>query len=199
MTGRPQRRVIGLLGGIGSGKSAVAAALGARGLLVLDADAEARAVVELPSVRAALLQRFGRDLLDDAGRLDRALLARRALADEPSTAALNAIVHPEVRRRLLAALDAAGDRHVVLDVPLLLESPLAERVDAWVYVEAPEAVREARCRARGWAEGERARREARQAGLHLKRARAGHVLENFGPIEDLGPRIDALLGSLGIR
>jgi len=185
--------VIGLLGGIGSGKSAVAHALAARGFLVLDADVEARAAVEQPEVRAALVERFGPDILDERGALDRACLAARAFSSEQAVADLNAIVHPPVRARLAAALAAAGARPVVLDVPLLLESPLAAHVDRWLFVEAPESVREARIAARGWAPGERSRREARQASLQAKRARADAVLENSGAIEDLERQLDALL------
>ncbi len=190
--------VIGLLGGVGSGKSAVAAALARRGLLVLDADAEARAIVELPAVRDALARRFGADVVTAAGTLDRSLLARRAFADEASTADLNALVHPAVRQRLQVALTRAGDRPVVLDVPLLLESPLAARVTTWVFVEAPEDSRDARLAGRRWPEGERARREARQAPLAAKRARADIVLENRGSLGDLEGQVDALLRRIGV-
>lgn len=191
--------VIGLLGGIASGKSSVARLLAERGLRVLDADAEARRVVRLPAVREALSARFGADLHDAEGQLDRALLAQRAFADPGATADLNAIVHPAVRRALLDGLDAAGDDPVVLDVPLLLEAePLAERVDVWVFVEAPAAARDARAADRGWAADERARREARQADLATKKRRATHRLENHGSIEDLGAQVDALLVELGI-
>lgn len=191
--------VLGLLGGVASGKSTVAKLLAQRGLTVLDADQEARRAVDVPAVRTALAARFGHDLFDAAGHLDRARLAQRAFADPEATAALNAIVHPEVRRRLLAALDEAGDRPVVLDVPLLLESePLAARVDHWVFVDADPSTRDARAATRRWDAGERARREAHQADLGRKRSRAGHVLENEGSIEDLGRQVDALLASLGI-
>jgi len=187
--------VIGLLGGVGSGKSAVARLFAAHGCLPLDADAEARAVVELPEVRAALVARFGPGILDAAGHLDRSRLAALAFDDPLSTADLNAIVHPHVRARLNAALDEAGARgqDVVLDVPLLLESPLAARVDHWVFIEAPEAVREARAATRGWPPGERARREARQAALAEKRARADAALENSGDIGDVERSVEALL------
>jgi dephospho-CoA kinase len=190
--------VIGLLGGVASGKSTVARLMAERGLIVIDADAEARAVVEESAVAARLAERFGADLFDGQGRLDRATRAARAFADEASTRDLNALVHPRVRERIGEALARARERPVVLDVPLLLESPLADLVTTWVFVAASEASREARARGRDWPAGERARREARQAELAAKRARAGHVLENDGPIEDLGPRVDALLAELGI-
>ena len=189
--------VIGLLGGIGSGKSTVARLLAERGFTVLDADRHAREAVQSPDVLAALVARFGRGILDAGGRLDRAALARAAFADESATADLNALVHPEVRRRLLDELDRAGDRPVVLDVPLLLESPLAARVGTWVFVEASEDRREARIDGRGWPPGERRRRELRQASLEHKRSRADYVLENSGSIEDLGRQVDALLRQIG--
>jgi len=189
--------VIGLLGGIGSGKSTVARLLAERGVTVLDADRHAREVVQSPAVLAALVARFGRGILDARGGLDRAALARAAFADEAATADLNALVHPEVRQRLLDELSRCGDQAVVLDVPLLLESPLASLVQTWVFVEADERQREARVADRGWAPGERVRRESRQADIARKRARADYVLENSGSIEDLGRRVDALLRQIG--
>jgi dephospho-CoA kinase len=190
--------VLGLLGGVGSGKSTVARMMERRGLLVLDADAEAREVVRLPEVRAALAARFGPDLFDARGELDRAALATRAFADPSATADLNALVHPRVRERLTARLAAAGGRPVVFDVPLLLESPLAARVTRWVLVASPEELREQRVAGRGWPAGERARREARQADLSAKHARADHVLENHGSIEHLERQVDALLRQIGL-
>ena len=190
--------VLGLLGGVASGKSTVAGLLAARGLLRVDADALAREVVERPAVRQALAERFGADLYDPQGRLDRALLARRAFADEASTEALNGLVHPAVRAAIAEALDGAGPRPVVLDVPLLLESPLAGRVDVWVFIDADSGRRDARAADRDWAPDERARREARQASLAEKRAAADHVLENNGDIDDLVEQVDALLERLGI-
>ncbi len=190
--------VIGLLGGVASGKSTVARLMARRGVVPVDADALAREVVAEPEVLAALAERFGADVLDAEGRLDRALLADRAFSSDAATADLNALVHPAVRERIAAELDAAGDRPVVLDVPLLLDSPLADRVTHWVFLETTAAVRDARAADRDWAPDERARREARQAALAEKRAAADHVLENNGDIEDLGRRVDALLGELGV-
>lgn len=189
-------RCIGLLGGVAAGKSTVAGLLEARGWIRVDADRLAREAVEQPELLGKLTTRFGRRILDADGRLDRAELARRAFADEASTADLNALVHPEVRRLLAKEIAAAADRPVVLDVPLLLESPLADLVHTWVFVDSDPESREARARDRGWAPGERERREVRQAPLADKRARADHVLENSGTIEDLERQIEALLRSL---
>lgn len=189
---------LGLLGGVAAGKSAVARAMEARGLLRLDADAVAREVVAEPRVLAALSERFGPGILAPDGSLDRAALAASAFGSEADTAALNALVHPEVRRRLREQVAAAGERPLVLDVPLLLGSPLEDLVDTWIFVSSPEAAREERAAGRGWELGERARREARQADLAAKRARADHVLENHGTIEDLERSVDTLLQALGL-
>lgn len=190
--------VIGLTGGVASGKSTVARVLAQRGMLVLDADDEARDVVRRPEVLERLVARFGPDILDEDGDLDRPALAAAAFGSPKATADLNAIVHPEVRRRLLETIDGHPDRPVVLDVPLLVESPVADRVTTWVFVEAKEASREIRARERGWEAGERARREALQATLADKRARADHILENDGTIEDLERQVDALLERIGV-
>jgi dephospho-CoA kinase len=190
--------VIGVLGGVGSGKSTLARILASRGLIVLDADAEARAATEQPEILEAIAGRFGADVITVDGALDRQALADRAFADEASTADLNAIVHPEVRARLAGKLERAGDRAVVLDVPLLLESPLADLVTHWVFLDAPEELREQRVGGRGWPAGERARRESRQMDLLSKRSRADHVLVNSGTIKDLERQVDALLEGIGV-
>jgi len=190
--------VIGLLGGVASGKSTVAGLLAQRGLVVLDADAEARAAVEQPQLLERLVARFGASILASDGSLDRQALAAIAFADEAGTADLNALVHPAVRTALVNRLKQAGDGHVVLDVPLLLESPLADMVDVWVYVAAEPAARDARAAQRGWKPGERERRESRQSSLQSKRARADHLLENNGSIDDLEAQVDGLLTRIGV-
>ncbi len=190
--------VIGILGGVASGKSTVARLMAEKGIVHVDADAFAHEVVLEPAVRHALEQRFGDDLYDGQGQLDRALLAKRAFCDENSTQELNSLIHPRVRQRIAEALAEAGERPVVLDVPLLLGSPLENLVTRWVYLETQEGTRDERAAGRNWAPQERARREALQADLTAKRARAHHVLENNGEIEDLGRRVDALLLEWGV-
>ena len=193
-----ERPVLGLLGGVASGKSTVAGILADRGLLVLDADQMAREVVTQPEVLRGLVERFGADVLAPDGTLDRAALADRAFRDEDSTAALNALVHPPVRAQLLAALQVEPDRAVVLDVPLLLESPLAGWVTTWIFIDSDSDSRDARTLARGWPAGDRAQREKRQTDLTVKRSHADEVLENKGDIGDLEGAVDALLDRLGV-
>ena len=117
-------QMIGLTGGIGSGKSTVAGLLVERGALVVDADLIARQVVEPGSpVLAQLVERFGADIVDSEGRLDRARLADRAFVDEESKLALEAITHPAIGEEFLRQVAAAPAGAVVVhDVTLLFES-----------------------------------------------------------------------------
>ncbi|MEZ5964960.1 MAG: dephospho-CoA kinase [Planctomycetota bacterium] len=192
--------VIGLLGGVASGKSTVARMFAERGFVVLDADQEARQVTAEPGVVAAIVARFGAAVAP-AGLLDRAALAKIVFADATARADLEAIVHPAVRARLTERLDSAlADGHsVLLDVPLLLEGGLIARCDTCVFVDASEPVRRARARARGWDDAELARREAAQTDLSVKRARCPHRISTHGNFEDVRRQVDAVLERLGRR
>lgn len=193
-------RVVGVLGGIASGKSAAARFLAGAEGVVLDADRIAREVLASDEVRAELVARFGPEILLPDGSPDRARLAERVFASREDRAALERLTHPRVRATLRHALDAARERNVpriVLDVPLLLENDaehgLARACDALVFVEADERARDARATAtRGWPTGEVARREAAQMPLARKRERADFVIQNDGSLEQLEARCDAL-------
>jgi dephospho-CoA kinase len=168
---------IGLTGGIGSGKSAVAARLAARGAVVVDADAIAREVVEPGTAGlAAVVAEFGPSVLTPDGRLDRAAMATIVFSDPERRHALEAIVHPLVGERSAALLAAAPPEAVVVyDVPLLAESVGTGRdrtgeFDAVVVVEAPLEVRLTRLVARGVAEADAWSRIAAQAGDAERRA-----------------------------
>lgn len=199
--------VIGVLGGIASGKSEVARALaGARGE-VLDADALARAALGSTEVRERLVARFGEAALTSAGEVDRAHLARRVFTDSAARRELESWVHPRVRaglRRRLEAARARGATPIVLDVPLLLENDsehhLVAECDALVFVEAAPQQRESRAAAaRGWPAGEVARRETVQLPLETKRARADFVLVNTGELEALRAAARALVPRIQAR
>jgi dephospho-CoA kinase len=190
--------VIGLLGGVAAGKSTIAAALAARGLQHVDADRLAREVAAEGPVLREIAAAFGAGVLDAAGRLDRAALAAIAFRDAAARQRLEALVHPRVRAAIVAATAAAraAGVSVVLDVPLLLERGLIEACDVVVFVQSSEAARRARAAARGWPPGEFERREAAQAPLADKRARAEFVLDNDGPLDAVGRRVDDLLRAL---
>jgi dephospho-CoA kinase len=188
---------VGLSGGIGSGKTTVARALARRGAIVVDADAIAREVVEpgRPGL-AAVVERFGPEVLDGESRLDRPKLAALVFEDAAARADLNAIVHPlvaaETARRLAAA---PPDAVVVMDVPLLVEAARSG-YDVVVIVEAPEGVRLERLIGRGMTPEDARRRMAAQASDAERRKVADVVLDNSGPEEDLERQIDALWAQL---
>jgi dephospho-CoA kinase len=186
--------LVGLTGGIGSGKSTVSAALAARGAVVVDADAIVRELQEPGTpVLAAMVERFGAGILRDDGTLDRQAVADLVFADAEALADLNAIVHPavgaEIARRLEA--EAAGDRIVVLDVPLLVESGRGDLAGLIVVDTDPEVAVERLVSHRGFTEADARARIAKQASREERRARADVVIDNSGPREALGPQIDA--------
>ncbi|MEX0952221.1 MAG: dephospho-CoA kinase [Nitriliruptoraceae bacterium] len=195
--------VVGLTGGIGSGKSTVADLLRVRGATVIDADAVAREVVE-PGQPALveLVQRFGDDVVDDDGRLRRRELAERAFADDDAHASLERITHPHISRRVeqrLADLSAEADPAtlVVVDHPLLIETGQTQRFAALLVVLADEQIRVDRvCRQRGLTPDEVCARMARQVDDAQRRAAASHVIENSGNLADLEVRVDEVHAEL---
>jgi dephospho-CoA kinase len=170
--GRPLR--IGLTGPIGCGKSTVASWLGARGAVVVDADAVAREVTAPGQPgHDAVLARFGDAVRAPEGTLDRAALARIVFVDEEALRELEAIVHPLVRPRILAAVDAAGERNapaVVIEAIKLVEGGLADLCDEVWWVTCQD--QRARLTGRGMDAAEADRRIAAQAGMK-ERVRAG--------------------------
>lgn len=203
-TGGPVRSrtvlLVGLTGGIGSGKSTVAALLAERGAVVVDADAVARAVVE-PGTEAlaALVERFGDGVLSPDGTLDRAALAAVAFADDEARTDLEAITHPAINAEFLRRMqEAPADAVVVCDVPLLAESDQARSrgYPVVVVVEAPLATRLERLEGRGVDRADAERRIAAQASDEERRAIATHVIDNSGDLAALEPQIADLWDDL---
>jgi len=193
--------VVGLVGGIGSGKSTVAAQFADLGCAVVDADRMGHALLEEPAIRRALVARFGRKILGEGGRIDRRLLGQEAFASAERLEALNSIVHPElwprVRRAILQARRRRGARAVVVDAALLLEKGLDALCDCVVYLHAPREVRRARTRAsRGWRPSEVARREAAQISLKAKRQRADYTVDNRSSPEHTLEQVRTILSRL---
>ncbi len=186
-------RLIGLTGGIGSGKSTVSAALAQRGANVIDADA---IVHELQApgqpVLAAMVERFGPEILDEHGALRRQAVADIVFNDPQALADLGAIVHPavhaEIERRLAAS--AGTDDVVILDVPLLVESGRSDMLGLIVVDLDPEVAIARLVEHRGFREEDARARIARQASREERVARADVVIDNAGPIEQLEAQID---------
>jgi dephospho-CoA kinase len=194
-------RIVGLTGGIASGKSTLAATLRARGVPVVDADALARAAVAPGSPALAEIARaFGPGVLAPDGSLDRKRMGALAFSDEGARRRLEAITHPAVRHAMAeetARIAAQGHDLAFYDVPLLFEVGLERILDAVVVVWAPPDVQRARLEARdGLAPPEAEARLAAQLPLDEKAARADFVVENAGPPGDLGPKADRLLADL---
>jgi dephospho-CoA kinase len=189
--------VVGLTGGMGSGKSTVARLLADRGAHVIDADAVAREVVA-PGEPALdeIAARFGGHLVRDDGSLDRAGLAALVFDDETARADLEAITHPRIAGRIEARLErfaaeAPPGSVAVVDHPLLVETGQADRFDALVVVLAPVDVRVERLAAGRGVDPEDARaRMAVQADDDERRAVATHVIGNDGDLAALEREVD---------
>jgi len=187
--------MVGLTGGIGAGKSAVAKRLAERGAVVIDADRLAREVVA-PGTDglAEVVAAFGPEVLGPDGALDRPALGRRVFADDEARRRLESIVHPRVRARTAELVTAAPpDAVVVNDVPLLVEAGLAPAYEVVIVVLAGERVRVDRlARGRGMTEEEAYARIRSQATDDERRAVADIVIVNDGSMEDLNARVDAV-------
>ncbi len=194
-------KVIGITGGIGSGKSTVTRLLHEKyGLPVIDADALARDVTEDAAVCAEIARRIDASVVDGQGRLDRRKLARIVFGDESKRRALNAIVHPRVRQlfaRRFAALAESGYGCVLYDCPLLIEAGLQGDVDAVLLVYANEKNRTARLAARSnLTDAEVTERIASQMKLEEKVRYADYVVYNDGGVGDLNDAVDVLYACL---
>jgi dephospho-CoA kinase len=185
--------LVGLTGGIGAGKSAVASRFAELGAQVIDADQLAREVVApgTPGL-AEVVAAFGADLVGPDGALDRAALGRRVFGDPAGRRRLEEIIHPGVRARTAELVASAPPGTVLInDVPLLVEAGLAGGYDLVVVVLASEPTRLARLvHDRGMSESEARARMATQATDEQRRAVADIVLDNDGTLEQLRTAVD---------
>jgi dephospho-CoA kinase len=183
--------VVGLTGGIGAGKSTVAAMLVARGAVLIDADEIAREVVGKGCpAHARVVERFGPEIVAPDGELDRQALAAKVFKDPPALADLEAIVHPEVRAEIASrlALEADADRVVVLDIPLLVEGGHLDEYDpaGVLVVDAPEELAVERLvELRHMARSDAEARIANQVSRTERIAKADFVIMNMGTREEL--------------
>lgn len=202
----PRIPVIGIVGGIGSGKSSVAKwVAGATNVEVLDADLMGHEALRDNGVKQALCQRFGTSILRPDGEIDRSAVAKLVFGPNQTHRearhALEQVVHPEIGRRIAQGIEAAaakGRMAVLLDAAILLEAGWRKHCDAVVFVDCPDNTRLARLRAdRGWDEEEMRRRESSQWGLTEKRRCADLVITNSGELELVGTQLLRLLEEQG--
>lgn len=191
--------VVGIIGGIGSGKSLAAAEIAAHGALVLDADRVGHALLDQRPAREEAVAAFGPEILDEADpeKVDRSRLGQIVFADPEKLKALEAILHPRMRRTFEKAiarvLRQRSHKAVLLDAAILLEAGWDDLCDVVVFVDAPDALRAERVAThRGWSAEKLAGREKAQWSLDRKRMRAGVVLPNDGDVEALRARIRPL-------
>ena len=195
--------LVGLTGGIGSGKSTVARLLEKRGAVVFDADLLAREAVEPGTPgHAAVIERFGADVLAPGGELDREALASIVFADPSARRDLEEIVHPEVRRLFAEGSEAYRDtdRVVVFSAPLLVETGMHTAFEILVVVSATVGTQiERLMRQRGMSEPSiRARIDA-QAPLEDKAAAADFLIDNEGSLDELESQVERLWNDLSAR
>jgi dephospho-CoA kinase len=186
--------VIGIVGGVASGKSLVADCLRQLGATVLDADAAGHQVLRQAEVIAQLRQRWGGRILDDQGQVCRAAVAGIVFGPQPSAAqelaSLERITHPRIGALLRQQIDhlrAAGtEPAMVLDAPVMIKAGWVRLCDRVLFVQAPRELRLQRARQRGWSEADFDAREAAQESLEVKRNHADWVIDNSGsPVETM--------------
>jgi dephospho-CoA kinase len=188
--------VIGLTGGIGSGKSTVSALLAAKGAVVVDADEVVREQQRPGTpVFDAMVERFGPGIVGADGMLDRAAVADIVFADPKALEDLNNIVHPAVGAEIARRMEALSstDAVVVLDVPLLVEASRGYPLAGLIVVDVdPDIAMERLVMQRGMTEEDARSRMSRQASREERRARADVVIDNRGTPSDLARQVDAV-------
>lgn len=186
--------VVGVTGGIGSGKSAVTQRLEALGITVVDADVVARLVVEpgRPAL-AEIARHFGDEILLGDGTLDRAALRKRVFADEGERRWLEQLTHPLIGKEILEQINASTSPYTILSSPLLLDTNQNALADCVVVVDVPEAMQLQRTMARDSNDEAQVRRiMAAQMARDDRLEKADYVIDNSGELEDLDPQVDEL-------
>jgi dephospho-CoA kinase len=197
-SGKP---VIGIAGGIGSGKSFVARLLGEMKCAVIDSDAQVREAYEDPAVRQTLKEWWGDEILLPDGGINRSAIAKRIFTDSDERRRLEGLLHPMVNRARIAAMaKLAGDTNTVAfvwDTPLLFETGLNRECDAVIFVDVPFEQRLERvARGRGWDRAELQRRENLQWPLDRKRDLSDHVVQNTADVGEARSQVRAVLSRI---
>ncbi len=189
--------IIGVVGGMGSGKSLVAQAFAKHGGLVIAADAFGHEALEQPEILARIAERWKERVLDEHGDVDRKKMGAIVFASPVERANLELLVFPWIEQRIRAAIaNAQADPKVpfvILDAAIMLEAGWNNFCSKVVYVHAPRAMRLERLAKRGWTAEDLANRESAQLPLAVKAARAHVAVDNTGSVENTHKQVDALL------
>jgi len=188
--------VIGLVGGIGAGKSTAAAAFAMQGCTLLDADRIGHGLLQRDDVREDIRRRWGDDVFTPDGDVDRSALGEIVFADADELAALNAIMHPRIRSELSAGIDQArrsGADAVVLDAAVLFEAGWDDLCTTVVFVSAGDEQRAQRVHGgRGWDRPTWESRERRQKSLDFKARKCQYILDNSSSVSHLRAEVRKL-------
>ena len=171
--------VIGIIGGVSSGKSTVANFFKMLGSDVIDADEMVKGLLKRTDVKKKLVKLWGSEIIDSSGRIKKNEVAKIAFRSRGNTNKLNRIIHPMVKRMIDKKVSHSRRRMVAIDAALLLEAGYGGRCDRILFVDVPTASRYSRAvRGRGWSKGEVERRERFQMPLSKKRKIADYIINN---------------------
>ncbi|OHB53341.1 MAG: dephospho-CoA kinase [Planctomycetes bacterium GWF2_50_10] len=192
--------VIGILGGIASGKSAVAAQFAALGCAVIDADKMAKEMLDEPSISQSIAKLAGEEVLDKNRRIDKAKLASLVFNNPAMLEQLTNILHPPVLTQTLALISAYETQDnvkaIVLDMPLLAEVGWDQNCDVLVFVNVDPAVRNQRAALRGLGGEQIKSRENFQISLDKKRSLADYIVDNNSDLSELGEQVSRIFSSI---
>ena len=192
--------IIGIVGGIGAGKSSVARVFESLGCVVSDSDASVREILQDQRVQRQLADWWGESVIAPDGSVDRSKIAQLVFESDAERRKLEGLIHPMVHQRRRETIEQAradGASGVIVDAPLLFEAGVDSECDAIVFVDTPREIRLSRVKTtRGWDESELDRRENAQLGLEEKRKRSDYVVSNSGLPDELHGRVARVLASI---
>jgi dephospho-CoA kinase len=191
-----EKPIIGILGGIGSGKSTVAAEFAKLGCKVIDADKIAHELLDEPSVKEQLLSIFGQDILDSSGKINRSKLAEIVFTDDKMLVSLNSIIHPLVLQRAQELIEQYKSQNqikaIILDMPLLVEVGWHKRCDKLIFVNCEQKLRLQRAKKLGFDENHMKIRENFQISLDNKESLADNTIENNSDLSAIANQVTGI-------
>jgi dephospho-CoA kinase len=191
-----EKPVIGILGGIGSGKSTIAAEFAKLGCKVIDADRIAHELLQEPPVREKVVSLFGQAVLDSSGKIDRRKLAEIVFADDHMLASLNRIIHPLVLQRTQELIEQSKSQDqvkaIVLDMPLLVEVGWHKKCDKLIFVDCEQKLRQERAKKKGFDKKQIKIRENFQISLDNKESLADNTIENNSDFSAIAKQVTGI-------